>query len=205
MSDIAQLLGHWGYAAIFIVVVLGNVGVPLPEETVLALSGYLVWRGDMRLSVVLVVGIVSAVVGDNLGYWLGRRYGRNVLARYAHWVLGHPERLDSMASFVARRGSFAVFVARFIPGVRFTAGPLAGGLGMRFAPFFVANVLGAVAYVPVIVAAGYAIGYGLGEYVEQIRRVVGQVERLVVVVALVGALALIAWRIVHALRGPAIR
>ena len=46
MSDLHEFVGHWGYVALFVVVVLGNVGVPLPEETVLALAGYLVWRGD---------------------------------------------------------------------------------------------------------------------------------------------------------------
>ena len=201
MPDLTQLLGHWGYVALFVVVVLGNVGVPLPEETVLAVAGYLVWRGDMRLPVVLVVGVVSAVAGDNLGYWVGRRFGRNALPRYAHWVLGHPERLSTMAGFIERRGPFAVFVARFIPGIRFMAGPLAGGLGMRFTRFFVANVLGALVYVPTVVGAGYAIGYGLGEYVERLQKFVGQVERVILAVALVSALALLGWRIVQALRG----
>jgi len=88
MPDLTQLLGHWGYVALFVVVVLGNVGVPLPEETVLALAGYLVWRGDMRLPVVLVVGVVSAVAGDNLGYWVGRRFGRNALPRFPSWSGG---------------------------------------------------------------------------------------------------------------------
>jgi membrane protein DedA with SNARE-associated domain len=200
MLDISDLLGHWGYAAIFVVVVLGNVGVPLPEETVLAIAGYLVWRGEMRASVVVVVAIISAVTGDNLGYWLGRRFGRKSLPRYASWVLGHPERLRSMEEFISRRGPFAVFVARFIPGIRFMAGPLAGALGMNSGPFFVANVLGAIVYVPIVVGAGYAIGYGFGDYVERLHRVVGRVERLVAIAALTGALALIAWRVLHTLR-----
>ena len=187
MTDLPQLIGHWGYIAIFVVVVLGNVGLPLPEETVLALAGYLVWRGDLRLSAVVAVGVVSAVLGDNLGYWLGRRYGRAALPRYARWVLGHPERLQAMEAFVARRGPFAVFAARFIPGIRFMAGPLAGGLGLRFLPFLAANVSGAVVYVPVAVAAGYAIGYGFGEYVERLHRIVGQVELVVLTVALATA------------------
>src|SRR5262249_19309925 len=191
MTDLPQLIGHWGYVAIFVVVVLGNVGLPLPEETVLAVAGYLVWRGDLDLSAVVAVGIVSAVLGDNLGYWLGRRYGRAALPRYARWVLGHPERFGAMEAFVARRGSFAVFAARFIPGVRFMAGPLAGGLGMHFSPFLVANVTGALVYVPVAVGAGYAIGYGLGEYVERLHRLMGQVEILILGVALAAALALI--------------
>ncbi|HEV8437382.1 MAG TPA: DedA family protein [Methylomirabilota bacterium] len=200
MTDLPQFVGHWGYIAIFVVVVLGNVGLPLPEETILALAGYLVWRGDLRLSVVIAVGLVSAVVGDNIGYWLGRRFGRVALRRYASLVLGHPERLRAMEAFVARRGAFAVFVARFIPGIRFMAGPLAGGLGLRGTPFMVANVLGALVYVPVAVGAGYAVGYGFGEYVERLHRVAGQLEYLVLIVALVSALVLIGWRIVHGLR-----
>jgi len=200
MTDLPQLIGHWGYVAIFVVVVLGNVGLPLPEETVLALAGYLVWRGELSLPLVLAVGVVSAVTGDNLGYWLGRRYGRTALPRYARWVLGHPERLQSMEAFVARRGPFAVFVARFIPGIRFMAGPLAGGLGLRLLPFLAANVLGALVYVPVAVGAGYAVGYGFGEYVERMRRVAGQVEYMVLTVALAIALGVLAWRLVQGLR-----
>jgi membrane protein DedA with SNARE-associated domain len=200
MSDLPELIGHWGYVAIFVVVVLGNVGLPLPEETVLAVAGYLVWRGDLNLAVVLVVGVVSAVAGDNLGYWLGRRFGRKALPRYARWVLGHPERFQSMEAFVERRGPFAVFVARFIPGIRFMAGPLAGGLGMRFLPFVAANVLGALLYVPVAVAGGYLVGYGLGEYVERVRRVAGQVEYLVLLVAIMTAVGLITWRVVQGFR-----
>jgi membrane protein DedA with SNARE-associated domain len=200
VSDLHQFVGHWGYAAIFVVVVLGNVGLPVPEETILALAGYLVWRGKLRLSLVLVVGIVSAVVGDNIGYWLGRRYGQTALPRYARWVLGHPERLETMKAFVARRGPLAVFVARFVPGVRFTAGPLAGALGLRFSSFLLANVAGAVVYVPVVVGAGLAVGYGFGAYVEQMRYVVGEVERTVLLLVLLGILALVALRITQAVR-----
>jgi len=200
MTDLPQLIGHWGYIAIFVVVVLGNVGFPVPEETILAVAGYLVWRGELNLVAVLAVGIVSAIAGDNLGYWLGRRYGRNALPRYARWVLGHPERLKSMEAFVERRGPSAVFVARFVPGIRFMAGPLAGGLGMRFLPFLIANVLGALVYVPVAVAGGYLVGYGLGEYVERLHRVAGQVEYLVLTVAILGAVGFIAWRIVQGIR-----
>lgn len=199
VTDLQQFIGHWGYLAIFVVVVLGNVGLPVPEETVLALAGYLVWRGQLRLSVVLAVGIMSAVAGDNLGYWIGRRFGRDALTRYALWILGSPKRVMAVERFVTRRGSFAVFVARFFPGIRFLAGPLAGALGLRFLPFFVANVLGAAIYVPVVVGAGYAVGYGFGDYVEQLRRVVGEVERIVLIVVVLGGLALIGWRVARAL------
>ena len=84
------------------------------------------WRGELRLPIVLAIGIVSAAGGDNIGYWLGHRYGRATLERHSRWLLGHPGRLAMMQDFVARRGSLAVFVARFVPGLRFMAGPSRG-------------------------------------------------------------------------------
>jgi membrane protein DedA with SNARE-associated domain len=115
MSDINQLITDWGYAGIFFVVILGNIGLPVPEETVLAVAGYLVWSGRLQLLPVLVVALVSAVAGDNLGYWLGRHYGRAVVDRYARWLL-KPGRLMVAESFVSRYGALAVCVARFVGG-----------------------------------------------------------------------------------------
>lgn len=183
--DPVDLIAHWGYLALFLLVVLGNIGLPVPEETILVLAGYMCWRGELHLLVVLVIAIVSAVGGDNIGYWLGHRWGRTSLERHASWLLGHPDRLAMMQDFVTRRGALAVFIARFVPGLRFMAGPLAGALGMPFSRFFVANLLGAVTYVPIVVGLGYGIGYGLGEYVEQLRRLGHNVEGLVLVAALV--------------------
>ena len=137
MPDVGELIGHWGYPAICLFVGLGNLGLPVPEETILALSGYLVWRGELRWPLVLAVGVISAAAGDNLGYWIGRKHGRSAVERYSHRVLATPERLESV-----------------IPGLRFMASPLAGAAGLRAFPFVVANLLGAAIYVP------YAVGIG---------------------------------------------
>jgi membrane protein DedA with SNARE-associated domain len=200
MADPSELISHWGYFAIFVLVVFGNMGIPLPEETVLIVAGYMVWRGELKLPIVLAVGTVSAVVGDNIGYWLGRRYGRAALERHAQWLLGSAARLHGMQRFVTRRGFLAVFIARFVPGLRFAAGPLAGALGLPFASFLVANLLGAVTYVPLAVGAGYAVGYGLGEYVERLRLLTDNLEHLVVAAALAGTAALLTWRLISGVR-----
>jgi len=65
-------------------------------------------------------------------------------------------------TFLIRHGPFGIFVARFLPGMRFLAGPLAGLLRLPFAAFFVANAAGAVVFVPAVVGLGYAVGYGFG-------------------------------------------
>lgn len=197
MPDLHALLGHWGYLAIALVVVLGNVGLPVPEETVLGLAGYLVWRGELRLPLVLAAGIGSAVAGDNIGYWLGRRYGQEALARYGHWLRLTPARLEAVRRAVTRYGSLAIFTARFLAGLRFLAGPVAGATGLQFVPFLMANLVGALVYVPLVVGAGYAVGYGFGGRLERLRQTVGALEHLVLLAALLATLLLLgrrAWR-----------
>jgi membrane protein DedA with SNARE-associated domain len=148
MSDLGQLIAYWGYPAIFVVVVLGNVGLPVPEETTLIVAGYMVWQGYFRLSIVLAIGMISAVAGDNIGYWMGRRYGPAALARVAQWAAVNAERMESMRRFMLRYGSLAVFLGRFFPGLRVMAGPLAGAAGLGVRSFFVAKILGAGVFVP---------------------------------------------------------
>jgi membrane protein DedA with SNARE-associated domain len=187
-------LAHWGYGAIFVAVVLGNFGLPVPEETVLALGGYLAQRGDLRLTLVLAVGFVSAVVGDALGYWIGRRYGRAAIARYGESVYVTPARLEKVSQLVRRYGAWAVFGARFVAGLRFLAGPLAGATGLPPLPFATANVLGALLYTPYAVGIGYAVGYGFGDRIE---RLVGRVEWIVLLAAVVLTLGVVAIRAVR--------
>jgi membrane protein DedA with SNARE-associated domain len=192
MSTPELLIAHWGYLAIFGVVILGNMGLPIPEETILLLAGYLVWEGQLRLLLVLLVGVLGAVTGDNLGYWIGRKFGRPALERYGHWVLVTPDRLDAVQRAVTRYGALTVFVARFLPGLRFLAGPVSGMTGLRPLAFIAANVCGAAVYVPTAVGLGYAVGYGFGEQLARLKHLVGQAEHLVLIVVLITTLLLAA-------------
>lgn len=192
MPDINQLITDWGNTGIFFVVILGNIGLPVPEETVLAVAGYLVWSGRLQLLPVLVLSVVSAVAGDNLGYWLGRRYGRAAVERHARWLL-KPGRVAVAESFVSRYGALAVCIARFVGGFRFLAGPLAGATGLPFRSFLRGNLLGAVLFVPYAVGIGYAIGYGVGPYVAHIQHTLGGIGRVVLLLAIIVAVVAVAW------------
>jgi hypothetical protein len=116
VPDLNELLGHWGYLAIYVVVVLGNLGLPVPEETVLLLAGYLVWIGRLRLPAVLMVSIVSAVAGDNVGYWLGRHYGNMAIQRYGRRLFLTPKHFNSVQQFVPRYGPLGGPRITFFPG-----------------------------------------------------------------------------------------
>ena len=184
------------------VVILGNMGFPVPEEAVLMVAGFLAWKGELRLPIVLAIGVVSAVAGDNLGYWFGRMFGREAIERYGHRLFLTSGRVELIEDFVARRGVLAVFVARFLPGLRFLAGPLAGTLGLPFIHFLTANTLGAAIYVPCAVGVGYAAGYGFGPYLEKLRRIVEPLEWFLLLAALLFTILLMGWRMVRARGKP---
>jgi membrane protein DedA with SNARE-associated domain len=186
VPSLTELFQHIGYGAIFLVVLLGNAGVPAPEESVLVLGGYLASQGRLDLLLVILVGIASASVGDNLGFVAGHHYGRRLLDRLPLSA----ERKAKYERIMVRHAAWAVFVARFVPGLRTIAGPLAGIVGVSHIKFFVANLLGAIFYVPWPVLAGYGIGYGLGEHIERLRRMAGGFER-VAAVALLAALVIV--------------
>jgi membrane protein DedA with SNARE-associated domain len=199
-ADAADLVAHWGYGAILIAVVLSNIGFPVPEETILVVGGYLAQRGTLRVGIVMAVGIASAVTGDGIGYWLGRRYGRRAIERYGRWVHITPARLEKICAFVGRYGAWAVFCARFVAGLRFLAGPLAGATGLGPLAFATGNVLGACLFVPVVVGLGYLLGHAFGEDIE---RLVHRAEVVALGAALTLTLILVIARIVRARRMPA--
>lgn len=200
MGSLRAVIAHWGYLAIFAFVVLGNLGVPIPENSVLWIAGYLVWKGRLSLLLVLLVGIVAAVVGDNLGYWIGRRYGQSAVERHGRRLYLTPERLDTMRRFVLRYGPVGVFLARFVIGLRFMAGPLAGSMGLPPLAFLLANVLGALVYVPVTVGEGYAVGYGFRRYVRGFLLGADKLEKVLLLGVSVLALVCLAYQAVKGRR-----
>ena len=194
MLDAAPLIEHWGYWAIFGVVTLGNLGFPVPEEGILVFAGYLVWAGKLHVLPVLAVGILAAVTGDNIGYWFGRHYGQAAIRRFGHKIFITEERVDKARQIVDRYGSYGVFVARFVPGLRFMAGPVAGSTAFPFLRFFIANLLGGLIYVPLSIGAGYFLGKSLAEVWRQIERMIGNVEQLALIILIFTAVVIAIWR-----------
>ena len=127
-------------------------------------------------------------MGDNLGYWLGRRFGADALRRYRSRLWLSPATLERSERFLRTHGAAAIFIARFIPGVRFAAGPISGISGVPAVRFLIANVLGAMCYVPVVVGIGYAIGSGTGRRLELARSAGVAIEHIVLAAALIGAI-----------------
>jgi membrane-associated protein len=151
----------YGYPVLFLGVLLENAGVPVPGETAVLVASFLAspaGGGQFELARVILLTCIAAIVGDNVGYWLGRRLARPTLERGRRWLLLTPERLKRIERYFARYGSLTVFVARFVTGLRILAAPAAGVAGMRWPRFFAANAAGAVVWALAVSLAGYLLG-----------------------------------------------
>lgn len=151
-------LSTWGYLGVFVFVFIGNLGIPVPEETVLLVAGFLAGHHDLDLGTLYVVGIASAVAGDCCGFVFGRTGGQRLLERMAQRFRLIRVRYDRLQIFFKTHGAKAVFMARFITGARFLAGPMAGAAGMRFWRFLGWNLLGASIWCSLIITIGYLVG-----------------------------------------------
>jgi undecaprenyl-diphosphatase len=179
---IVDLFARYGYAVVFFGVFLENVGVPVPGETMLLAGSALASFGQLSLKWVILIAIAGATLGDNLGFFIGRRGGR-VLAERHGWRLGFTKaRLAEFDRFFAKHGPRTVFVARFITGLRVVGAILAGGSEMRWPTFVLYNASGAIVWCTAIAACGYFLGRSWDTLEEWIGRA-GLIGLVVVVIA----------------------
>jgi membrane protein DedA with SNARE-associated domain len=167
---IIDLFARYGYAVVFAGVFLENAGLPVPGETALLAGAALAHYGRLSLAGVIVTAIIAAVLGDNVGFLVGRRAGRGLIERHG-WRIGLTHaRLDQFNEFFARHGAKTVFIARFITGLRVFCAVLAGASRLRWSTFLFYNATGAVVWSTTIALAGYA----LGESWDRLERVIGR-------------------------------
>lgn len=156
---IDQLIATYGYYAVFALIALESIGIPLPGETALiAASVYAGSTHRLNIFAIVAVATAAAIIGDNIGYWLGRRGGGALVARYGRVVRLDGKKMKVGRYVFARRGFVVVFFGRFISILRTYAAFLAGLSRMPLGRFALANAAGGLLW-----AVGYAAAaYGLG-------------------------------------------
>ena len=148
------------YAALFGVIAGESAGLPLPGETSLIAVGILASQHDrLSIEIVIAVAATAAIVGDNVGFALGRSGGRWLLTREGRWASARLRYLERGELFFERHGSKAVFLARWLPGLRVVGAWLAGAHHMRWRTFLLWNALGGIAWAISVGTAAYLLGH----------------------------------------------
>ncbi len=180
------LIASYGYFAIFGIIMLESAGIPLPGETVLiGAAAYAGMHGKLDVRLIIATAACAAIIGDNLGFWVGREFGRKALVRWGPLIGLDRRKLDLGEYLFLRHGGKIVFWGRFVALLRVFAALLAGA--NRYPPgrFFLFNASGGIAWACIFGTGGYLGG-------KSFHHVAGPLGWSMLVVAVVGVI--VVWR-----------
>jgi membrane protein DedA with SNARE-associated domain len=177
-----------GYLAVAVFVGVEASGVPVPGETALIAAAVLASQGNLSIELVIAIAAAAAIVGDNIGYMLGRRYGRRLLERPGRTKVRRQVALARGEQLFDRHGPKAVFLGRWIALLRIWAAWLAGIAGMRWPTFLLWNALGGIGWALFFGLLGYWGGEATAELVARVG---------VGAAVAVGVAAVVLWVMVH--------
>lgn len=169
MSTVDALLSNvypWSYIIIGAGVMIENVGIPVPGETMMIAASVLAATGRLDPYLVIASGTTGAIIGDNAGYWIGRIGGRKLLTRVSQKFPSADRGIKTTEKFFQTYGGITVLLARFVAGVRIFAGPLAGISMMDFKRFFFFNTVGAITWAGVLVFGIMNLGAMYTKYIK---------------------------------------
>jgi membrane-associated protein len=171
-----------GYPLVFALIAIETMGIPVPGETALITAAILASRGRLQIEIVIALAATAAILGDNVGFAIGRKFGRRVLVAPGP-LYHHRRRVIAVGEpFFDRHGPKAVFLGRWISGLRITAAWMAGINRMSWPTFVFYNALGGIAWATSIGLLAYFAGHSA----EKIVQVAGLGGAAAVVIAGVG-------------------
>jgi membrane protein DedA with SNARE-associated domain len=158
LENIQELAGEYGYWAVFIGILLENLGIPLPGETITLAGGFLAGSGELNYWFVLGSAIAGAVLGGNFGYLIGRYGGWALLLTIGKILRIKEEKLVELKQQFSENAGKTVFIGRFIALLRIFASPLAGIVEMPYLKFMAYNIAGATAWGSIMVSLSFFAG-----------------------------------------------
>src|SRR5579863_9167046 len=196
-QQVLAWITQYGYLAIFCLLVLGIVGLPVPDETLLTFSGYLIYKGNFAMPLAFAAAFAGSACGITISYWLGRTFGLKLIHRYGRYLRITEEHVQKAHAWFERVGHWGLTFGYFVPGVRhFTA--YAAGMSEVEPPQF---ALFAYSGGALWVGTFLSLGYFLGERWEAVEK---NIHEYLVWITLAGAIALagyLVWRKARRARG----
>jgi membrane protein DedA with SNARE-associated domain len=192
-ATVAHLVASYGYLFVLVLVGIESFGIPLPGETTLIIAAALAAHGRLDIRLVIAAAVMGAIIGDNAGYWLGRKGGYALVSRYGRKVGLNEAKLARVHAFFERHGAKTVFIGRFISLIRSWAAAFAGVARMPYRRFMLYNALGGITWAVIFGWLGYAFGRNL----PLLERYLGQVGLALVVLTALGVVAFFGIRWFH--------
>ncbi len=159
LDSLLQLFSTHGYWVVALIVALESMGVPLPGETMLvAVAMYVAQSGQMHIVTLIGAAAAGAILGDNIGYLIGREFGYPLLVRYGRYIRLGEARIKLGQYLFLRYGGRIVFLGRFVAAIRTFGALLAGVNCMDWRRFLLANAAGGIVWATLYGLGGYLVG-----------------------------------------------
>ena len=171
LATLQNALNSFGYAAVALFVMIESSGIPFPGETMLLLASfYAAVSHQLQLPLVIACAAFGAIIGDNIGYLIGRTGGRAFVVRFGKYVFIKPEHLARAEVYFAKHGDKTVFFGRFIAVLRAWAAFLAGVNHMHWRTFLIYNAAGGIVWATIFGTLGYVAGRFFHDNFAQVER-----------------------------------
>jgi len=186
MSDTSALVEHFPYFGVFLLLILGGIGLPFPEDATLILAGFLVAQDVIKPVQAFLAIYCGLLISDFFLYWVGKKYGRILVSHKRFQKIISPEQLEKIEEKFKRRGVWVVLIGRHFLGLRAQIFLVAGVMRMSVIKFLLAD--GATSLFTIALMCG--IGYAGGNSVEILRKNVKRVEHIAILIL---AIMVTAW------------
>jgi len=158
MEPLLDWVTQYGYPAIFALQMLGIIGFPMPDETLLVTVGFLVSQGGMCLPLAIIAAALGSACGITVSYSLGRFVGLPVIHKYGRWLHVTEENLAKIHNWFERWGKWTLVLAYYVPGVRHVAAIVAGTAKLPYHEFAMFAYTGAAIWTSTFITLGYVLG-----------------------------------------------
>jgi membrane protein DedA with SNARE-associated domain len=164
VNTLAPIIHKHGYLGVGALVFLEDFGVPVPGETILITAAVFAGLGQLNIFLVAITAFIAAILGDNIGFCIGKYGGHPLVERIGKYIFLTPARIKKTEDFFRRKGGWLVIIARFIEGLRQANGIIAGLAEMRWHLFLLYNAIGAALWVGLWASVGYFGGSHLNTF-----------------------------------------
>lgn len=185
MHTVLGWISTYGYVAITSLLALGIVGLPIPDETLLVFSGYLVHKGDLKLLPTFFAAFLGSMCGITISYVLGRTFGLALIHRYGKLLHLTDEHIQKVHDWFARIGHWSLTVGYYMPGIRHFTAIVAGTSRLEPATFALYAYSGGLLWVSSFIALGYYLGESWSRASEQVHRYLVVVTAVLITGALI--------------------
>jgi membrane protein DedA with SNARE-associated domain len=158
MESVFGWIAHYGYVGIFGLLMLGIVGLPIPDETLLLFTGYLIFKHELEPLAAFASGFLGSICGITVSYALGRTLGLYLLTHLGRFLHVEPEQLDHVRAWYERQGKYGLIISYFIPGIRHLEGYVAGSSKLPLPVFATFAYLGGLLWSICFITIGYFLG-----------------------------------------------